>query len=641
VFTSIRAKLGIVFIGFLLLVAGSVSATFVTINAHQAADALAINLAGRQRMLTQEMTKAVLGIARGPTSDYQAELDESAYLFDHTLAALLDGGSAPYGDETVTLPRTTNTAIRAQLEVVAELWDRFGQEVETVQMAEPESTTFVQAVGEIESLSLVILQEMDRAVQLYEAAAGLKLARLRAIQALFAVSAVGLLIAGYLLTQRTIVNPISTLEAATWRIAGGDLESPVEVVPTASGEVHALAQSFEGMRHELAVSRLKLEHWAAELESRVERRTEQLAVLFDVSAEISSKLEIQRVLELVVEKTRHLAGGEVAALCLLDPAGESPTVAATSGPAEAFVARPQAVIQGFAPGATCTAEAPILHEGYDCPLLQPQFRHSHLVVPLCVGERTLGVLCVGHQEESRFGEEEARLLTLLANAGAVALENANLYEQVEQAAILAERERIIAEIHDGLAQTLGFLDLRLGAVRGLIEDKDLSGVPEHLTLMQRTIKQANHEVRRLMAGLQVGVQARRTLEGLLRQVVERFAEERGMEIELRVGTGQPIREPPKVHEQVVRVVLEALTNVHKHAGSSCATVTLERHGRQAVICVQDDGPGFYVNSPASGGHRFGLKVMRTRAERIGGELSVESAPGQGTTVTLRWPTAEG
>jgi signal transduction histidine kinase len=106
---------------------------------------------------------------------------------------------------------------------------------------------------------------------------------------------------------------------------------------------------------------------------------------------------------------------------------------------------------------------------------------------------------------------------------------------------------------------------------------------------------------------------------------------------LRVETEQPIREPPEVHAQVVRVVLEALTNVHKHARPNRATVTLERQGGQAVVCIQDDGPGFDVNSPVSGQHHFGLKVMQTRAERIGGELSVESALGQGTTVTLRWP----
>ncbi len=638
--TSIRAKLGAVFIGFLLLGAGSVTATFVAVTDH-AADALLINLAGRQRMLTQEMTKAVLGIARGPAPDYQAELSEAAYLFDHTLTALLDGGSTPYGDETVTLPAATDAAIRAQLDVVAGLWGRFRQAVETVQTSEPETATFAQAVREIESLSLIILQEMDQAVRLYEATSELKHSRLYAIQALFSVGAMGLLVAGYLLTQRTIVNPISALEGATRRMAGGDLESPIEVEPTVSSEVRALARSFESMRYELATSQLELERWAAELETRVERRTQQLAALFEVSAEISSQLEIQQVLESVVDKARHLAGGEVAVLCLLDPAGETLTVAATSGPAEAFVARPQAVIRRFVLAEACIAEARILHEGCDCPLLQPRFRRGHLAVSLCIGDRVLGMLCVGHGDVTRFGEEEVRLLALLANAGAVALENARLYEQMERAAALAERERIVAEIHDGLAQTLSFLGLRLEVVEGLIEDEDLSGVPRHLALMQRTVEQASQEARRLMAGLWARTHVRRPFKELLRQTVEIFVEERGMEIELRVETGQPIRVPSKVREQVMRVVREALSNVHKHAASSRVTVTLRRQGRQAIVRVQDDGVGFDVNYPASGQRHFGLKVMKTRAEWIGGELSVESAPGQGTTVTLRWPTAEG
>jgi two-component system nitrate/nitrite sensor histidine kinase NarX len=121
-----------------------------------------------------------------------------------------------------------------------------------------------------------------------------------------------------------------------------------------------------------------------------------------------------------------------------------------------------------------------------------------------------------------------------------------------------------------------------------------------------------------------------------------------MEIELRVEDEPPIRGAQEVHEQVLRVVQEALTNVHKHANYSRVTITLGRDGGQAIARVQDDGPGFDLNVPANGQHPFdefrtpcfGLRVMNIRAERIGGELSVDSAPGQGATVTLRWPVSE-
>ena len=546
-----------------------------------------------------------------------------------------------YGDETVALPPTSDAATRAQLAVVTGLWTQFRQRLEALQTAELESAAFAQAVAGVESLSPGLLQEMDRAVQLYERAAESKLARLRAIQAVFAAGAVGLLIAGYSLTQRTIVYPVSTLEAATRRIANGDLESAVEVLPAASSELRALASSFEHMRHQLGDSRLELERWADELESRVERRTRQLAALLEVSAEISSQLEIQHVLDLIVEQTRQLAGGEIAVLCLPHQTRDKMTVAAISGAVQASVGDVHTMLQGLTPDRACTGEAAMAHEDRDCPLLPPELRRSHVAVPLHAGDRALGVLCVGHREEERFGAEETRLLTLLANAGAIALENARLYKQAEQAATLAERERIVAEIHDGLAQTLGFLGMRLATVRGLIANEALAELPEHLALMQQTIKQANQEARRLMAGLQARPQGQRTLDEVLGLLIERFAGERGIEVVLRIETEQPIWEPPEVHEQVVRVMLEALTTVHKHARSGRAAVTLEQSGGQTVVSVRDDGPGFDVEARSGEGHHFGLKVMETRAKRIGGELSVESVLGQGTTVTLRWPSAGG
>ena len=260
-------------------------------------------------------------------------------------------------------------------------------------------------------------------------------------------------------------------------------------------------------------------------------------------------------------------------------------------------------------------------------------------------ERNQGLTAGGLGLESRVARLEAleashltdEKLYLEINSGDMAFLDARSCELEEQAATLAERERIVAEIHDGLAQTLSFLGLRLGVLEGAIEEEDLSKIPEHLALMQHTVEQASLEARRLMAGLQASTHPSCSLEDLLGQTVETFIAERGMEIELRVEAAEPIGEPLEVREQVIRVVQEALTNVHKHAGSGRATVTLKRHGGQTVVSVRDDGVGFDVDSPASGQYHFGLTVMRTRAERIGGELSVGSAPGQGTTVTLRWP----
>jgi len=640
VFKSIRVKLFAVFLGFLLLGVGSVTATLLSVRA-QRADARVINLAGRQRMLTQAMTKATLGIAGDAAADYRAELSEAAHLFERTLTALRDGGSAPYGGETITLPPTTDPDIRSQLAEVVTLWGQFRQKVNAVQIAEPGDAAFLQAVAEIESLTPVMLQEMDQVVQLYEAAAERKLTRLYAIQAVFFVSALALLAWGYLLIQRTVINPVITLEAASRNIAAGDLATPIHLDPAAGAELGLLARSFDDMRQELAASQLELKRWADELETRVVHRTREMVALFEISAEITSQLNIQQILESIVDKARQLAGGEVAALCLLDPTRGGLTATSTSGPAEAFVRTAFEDTEEAELEIIRARETISQHEGCDCHFLRSRFRRSHLAVPLRAGDRVLGVLCVGHREEGCFDEEGGRLLSLLANSGAIALENARLYQQLEQEAALAERERIVAEIHDGLAQTLSFLNLRLGAVEGLIEDEEIAHVTEQLALMRRTVERTGKEVRRLMKDMQSSVHAYRTLEERLRQVTKRFVEERGMTVELNVETRRPLREPPEISEQVTRVMQEALTNVHKHAPYSPVTVTLEQRDREAMLCVQDEGPGFDTETLIEREGHFGLKVMAARAKRIDGELEVKSAPGRGTTVTLHWSITEG
>ena len=636
-FRSVRAKLGVIFLGFLLLVAGSVAATLVGLQA-QRADALVINLAGRQRMLSQMIAKATLGVARDPAAGHQKELFQAVTLFDQTLQALAAGGSAYYDESTVTLPAAKGDVLRDQLEVVAVAWEHLKKGAEFVGSADPSAPAFGGAVDGVTSWASVVLQETDKAVQLFEQAAQQKLAHIRTIQTLFFVSAIGLLIGGFLVTQRSIVEPLYALQQSASGIAGGDLQTPIQTPTSASGEVGALVGSLEQMRRELATSRQKLEVWAAELDGRVRERTQQLTALFDLSIEISAEPEIGQVLESVVQKTRELAGGEVAVLCLLDAPEEILRVAAVSGPRDALSARREIRIGDLAPGdKPCGAEGAAIHEGADCALLRPGFRHSHLGVPVKIGDRILGMLCVGHREESHFQEEQTQMLTLLAQAGAVALENARWHERAGREAVLAERERLLGEIHDGLAQTLSYLDLRLGLIQSLVKDKDLAEVPEHLTLTRRTVEQAGQEVRRLLAGLESEGPSSQALEDLLRQEATHWAADKSMDIEFRSDIQQSIQERRAISEQVVRIVHEALTNARKHAPESRAILSLSEQDGEILVSVRDEGAGFRVDGPLPEGHHFGLKVMRARAERIGALLSIESAPGQGTAVILRWP----
>ncbi|MEE9284428.1 MAG: HAMP domain-containing protein, partial [Dehalococcoidia bacterium] len=246
---GLGARLGLLFVGFLLLVLASVVTTFWGIQT-QEGDALVINLAGRQRMLSQQTAKlSFLGVQRGQDPRYLGEMRSAAHEFEQSLQALLDGGQVAYAGGRVSVPPTTDPAIRvalAEVEAVFEPWHRAAH---TILETAPGSPAFTQGLVDMESLSTVLLEEMDQVVRLYQAAAEAKTARLWRIQMTFFFGAVAFLLICHLLIWRGVVRPLQSLEAHARRMGRGDLETPVP--PMGKGEIGLLAAAAEAMREGL------------------------------------------------------------------------------------------------------------------------------------------------------------------------------------------------------------------------------------------------------------------------------------------------------------------------------------------------------------------------------------------------------
>jgi len=192
-FQSLRWRLGAIFVGFLLLVAASVTATFLVIQTQQA-DAAIINLAGRQRMLSQRM----LWLA----SSYPDPLvlDQPVQLFDQTLMALRYGGSTlDAANRPIDLPPPPDAALRTQLDDVAGTWLLFRE-----QLAAPRSI-------ELQAASTRLIDQLDRVVYAYETRAQAKLTQLQMLQAIFLIAAVALLGGGYYVVRAQLLQPLLSL----------------------------------------------------------------------------------------------------------------------------------------------------------------------------------------------------------------------------------------------------------------------------------------------------------------------------------------------------------------------------------------------------------------------------------------------
>ncbi len=227
-------------------------------------------------------------------------------------------------------------------------------------------------------------------------------------------------------------------------------------------------------------------------------------------------------------------------------------------------------------------------------------------------------------------------LEVLVELRTAELKKAN--KQLERTAVLEERQRIAAEMHDGLAQTLSSMGLKTGQAAAMLQDGKREATIGELDEMQDIIARAVSDVRRSIASLQQNPQPRQSLQDALRQ--------------LSPEAGACLRKPDIIHvmleepfiinvhdqEQILRVVQEALLNACRHSQSAQIRIDLGRVAGGFMITVRDQGRGFDpLHVSENNGHHFGLSIMRARAARINGQLQIISAPGEGTTVRLCWP----
>jgi len=621
-FRSLRSRLGVLFLGFLILVAASVAVTFLAIGA-QTDDARVINLAGRQRMLTQQMVW--LAFAQ-PDRPYRPELAAAIDHFECTLTALRDGGVTLDADnQSVVLPPAPDQAIRARLDTIAQTWADFRS-----YLRPPD------AVG-LQALSPVILAQIDQLVGDYEARAQAKITQLQIIQAAFFAVALALVAAGYFITRRQIIQPLSALESATRRMATGQLTEPLP--PGRDDELGEVGRAFETMRTEIVAAH-------DQLEARVDQRARELTAAFELSQEIVGQIDLDRLLQSVTDRARTLTQATAASLCLIDRDPKLLALVANSGSTSAPINLMQSIERDPAQQVVVNGKTVIVEADCTaCAFLGAHAPGQCAVAPLRSGQTMLGALCVvrARDQHQPFDANETRALTLLANSAAIAITNARLAEerrrQTEQAAISSERERLAAELHDNLAQTLSFLNLKSDRVRELIGVNDGNAATGELGRMKSAIGTAYDQVRAALTGLHEPLPTRHDFAAKLSACVAEFGDTTGLRAELIVADATALMMPPVVQTQALHIVRESLVNIRRHAQAQQVQVQVGRVNGSARFVIADDGRGFDVKAVAGDQH-LGLNIMRTRAKRCGGSLDVVSTPGRGTTISAMLPLVE-
>jgi signal transduction histidine kinase len=259
-----------------------------------------------------------------------------------------------------------------------------------------------------------------------------------------------------------------------------------------------------------------------------------------------------------------------------------------------------------------------------------------MAVPVKLEREVAGALVVGFHPQRAISSADMLFFSSMAHQAAVALENRHLYLQAQGRGILEERERLAKEMHDGLGQTLTYLSAMVGTMEQLLRKGRTKEAQRQLAQAKEMLAEAHQEIRQAIFHLR----QKPTEGGLIAQVAELLRQmetQWRVKADLRVEIDPSLSLPLEVESQILRIVQEALTNVRKHAQARSVAVRFRSEGAVLRVEVEDDGRGFDLREAKEAPGRFGLRIMEERAQAIGAELRVVSAPGQGTRVELLVP----
>lgn len=252
---------------------------------------------------------------------------------------------------------------------------------------------------------------------------------------------------------------------------------------------------------------------------------------------------------------------------------------------------------------------------------------TFLGVPVSVGESTFGNLYLTEKREGPFDKEDQRLVEALGRIAGAAIQTARLQERLRSVAVVEDRQRIARDLHDSVIQDLFAVGLGLQGLTQKIGDTDTARLLDDAV---DRLDAAVNALRRYIFELKDTSQPIVGLDERLQDLVSRMGSAYPSSVQLSIDwMGQS-----EADDEIVMLVQEALSNALRHAGAEHIDVTITDDAHEVVLCVEDDGRGF---SPAEIGDGMGIANMRSRIERMGGVMTVDTELDEGTTVEVRLP----
>lgn len=383
--------------------------------------------------------------------------------------------------------------------------------------------------------------------------------------------------------------------------------------------------------------------------SQTEKRVRQLEALTRIAASFTLESSIEQLMNEIAGEVLTATSAISATITVTGEKSIRPLrIVGVAGQTQEFV---DAMQEAYAAGAASAAEVAIRERR---PVFLPNMRierlndpryaaaraffehadwDSVLVVPIIYGERPLGVMTVAYAGIESPGKEEIGFIEAIADQTALAIENARLYQRASAAAALEERQRLARELHDSVSQALYGIALGARTARRRLGDDGPPNVVEPLDYVLSLAEAGLTEMRALIFELRPESIATEGLVAAIGRQVAATQARYGITVEADLCEEPDVAIEAK--EAVYRIAQETLHNTVKHARATRVQVGLAYDGANLRLSIRDNGQGFDPTGEFPG--HLGLRSMRERAQGVRGAFEIQSAPGEGTTVSLTIP----
>lgn len=598
--------------------------------------AAVINDMGSERMRSYRIAYLLADSLRNPDPATREQMRAEMRRFEEVLLGLRAGDPA----RPLVLPRAPE--ILAELNAVEKQW--FGTVKPLIgRVAAADATARTEHMDRLRTEIESFVGHIDHVVRLIEANNARNIAILRYMQfGLVALALVGTVALIYLMFL-LVVRPVVSLAEGMQRMTAGDFDARVPV--ETRDEFGDLAEGFNRMASRLQDVYSTLEQRVVHKTHDLEARNRELAALYEVARLLNEPAAAEDLCRSFLRRLMVLHGAAGGAVRLVDSGTRRLHLYAHEGLSGEFATEERCIDIGEclcgAAAQSSRSEVDVLDNiapevAIDCR--RAGYR-TVAIFPIRLKGELLGIFNLYFTTPYAISREDRQLLEALGQHLGVAIENQRLVSRDRELAVYEERSLLARELHDSIAQSLAFLNIQVQMLEDSLQ-RDAGGeVAEVLGRIREGVQESYDDVRELLTHFRARVKQEEDIGVALRQMLTRFSTQSGLQTEFSdTGTGVPLHAESQL--QVLHILQEALSNVRKHAGAT--RVGLAVH-RDAVyrFAVTDDGRGFDAEAaPDIAEAHIGLRIMRERAQRIGGTIEVRSQPGTGTTVTLMLPTVQ-